>query len=95
MVPFFANTGTQVSIDLEESFRQYRRELGARFSGMSTDPQTIRTGLRGINVDHNKKRSRREVAALRLVHNQSKENFPALRRVQSNPVQCDGAPAVL
>ena len=71
------------------------REIGARFYGMSTDPQTIRTWPRGISADPNKQRSRGEVAALRLTHNQAKENWPALRRVQSNRVQCDGAPAVL
>ena len=31
------------------------REIGARFYGMSTNPQTIRTGPRGISVDPNKK----------------------------------------
>ena len=70
------------------------REIGARFYGMSTDPQPIRTRLRGISADPNTK-TRREVAALRLTHNHSKENFPALRRVQSNRVQCDGSPTVL
>ena len=39
---------------------------------MSTDPQPIRTGLRGIIVDPNKKGSRREVSALRLTHNEKK-----------------------
>ena len=71
------------------------REIGARFYGMSTDPQTIRTWPRGISADPNKQRSRGEVAALRLTHNQANENWPALRRVQSNRVQCDGALAVL
>ena len=49
-----------------------RREIGARFYAMSTDPQPIRTGLRGIIVDPNKKGSRREVSALRLTHNEKK-----------------------
>ena len=48
------------------------REIGARFYAMSTDPQPIRTGLRGIIVDPNKKGSRREVSALRLTHNEKK-----------------------
>ena len=48
------------------------REIGARFYAMSTDPQPIRTGLRDIIVDPNKKGSRREVSALRLTHNQKK-----------------------
>ena len=48
------------------------REIGARFYGMSSDPQPIRTGLRGIIVDPNKKGSRREVSALRLTHNEKK-----------------------
>ena len=71
------------------------REIGASFYGMGTDPQPIRTRLRGISVDPNKERSRREVAALTLTHNQSKGNCPASGRVQSNRVQCDGAPTVL
>ena len=32
------------------------REIGARFCGMSTDPQTIRIGPRGISADPNKKK---------------------------------------
>ena len=31
------------------------REIGARFYGMGTDPQPIRTRLRGISADPNKK----------------------------------------
>ena len=53
MVPFSANTGTQVSIDFEDIFGSHAdgREVGARFYGMSTDPEPIRRGLRGIRVD--------------------------------------------
>ena len=48
-----ANLGSQVSIDFEDIFGSHAdgREVGARFYGMSTDPEPIRIGLRGIRVD--------------------------------------------
>ena len=46
-------SGTQVSIHFEVLFGSHAdgREVGARFYGMSIDPEPIRIGHRGIRVD--------------------------------------------
>ena len=74
MVPFFANTEPNLALISRSIFGSNvdGREIGARFYAMSTDPQPIRTGFRGIIVDPNKKGSRRELSALRLTHNEKK-----------------------
>ena len=48
------------------------REVGARFYGMSTDPEPIRIGLRGIRVDPQPDRGERLRRSGKLTTNQKK-----------------------